>query len=120
MSTIKTINVRCPKADREFTVDYEFGDNLAENVELFGEEAVNKAFVSASIISIQGVARGAAENPENTNEMIQERVSKFKPGVIQRSGKSKVEKAADSFTSLSEDEQAQVLALVEAAEKKKK
>ena len=73
MSTIKTIKVSCPKADRNLTVDFEFGDNLEENVEMFGADVVNNAFVRSAIISIQGVVRSAAENPE---------IQKDYPGVL--------------------------------------
>lgn len=92
------------------TVTYDFGDSLAEAVDRFGESVVFNRFKSAVTIDIQALIRRelTGEKPASQDE-IQEKVDEWKPGV-QRSRKSKKDKALELLGAMSEDEKAEIMA----------
>ena len=98
------------------TVEYDFGSNLPEAVELFGEDVVFKRFKAAAVVDLQGVIRRnlKGDNPK-TEEEIQEAVSEWKPGV-QKARKSKQEKALDILGEMSQEEKDAFLAELMEAE----
>ena len=96
------------EASPSATVDYDFGDNLAESVTLFGEDVVFSRFKAASIVDLQALIRRHldGETPKTEAE-IQALVNEWKPGVTKRVKKSTKEKAEEIFGQLSDaDKQA--------------
>jgi hypothetical protein len=60
---IKTMQIKAkaPKVSREGEVSYVIGETLAENVELFGEDLVNKIFIEQLIVKVQSGVRKCLE-----------------------------------------------------------
>lgn len=65
--------------DVEVGIDYNFGENLSEMLELFGEECVYAAAKRQTRIDLQGVMRRLAAAGK-TEEEIQAELSEWKPG----------------------------------------
>jgi len=87
------------------TVQYDFGDNLAEAVALFGDDIVFSRFKAASIVDLQALIRRHldGETPKTEAE-IQALVTEWRPGVTTRKRKSVKEKAEELFAGLSDSE----------------
>ena len=101
---MSAIVVKCkvPKmGDKEVSVSYDFGDNLAEATSLFGEEVVFSAFKGDAVISLQGRMRDWAMKGKNDAE-ITELVGQWKPGVVLRTGGDPVKRYEDFFSNLLE------------------
>ncbi len=84
------------------TVEYSFGENLAEAVELFGEDIVHAHFTAHAVVSLQSRMRSAAKQGQD----VQEAISNWKPGQVTRRGKTPVEKALADFGKMDEAQQA--------------
>ena len=97
------------------SVDYDFGDNLQEAVELFGDDVVFSRFKAAAVVDLQALIRRhlGGEKPK-TAEEIQALVSEWKPGVSKRVRKSTTEKAQDLIGQMSAEEKAALLASLQA------
>lgn len=110
--TMQKINARngteedSPSAE----VEYDFGDNLAEAVALFGDDVVYSRFKAAAIVDLQALIRRHLDGEKpKTNEEIQALVTEWKPGVTKRVRKSTKEKAEELFDSMSDDEKKALL-----------
>lgn len=97
-------------------VEYDFGDNLGEAVELFGEDVVFSRFVAASVVDLQALIRRhlGGEKPKTQDE-ISKLVAEWKPGVSSRKRRSNKEKAEELIAGMSEQEKAQLLEQLMAA-----
>lgn len=97
----------------EATVSYDFGDNLPESIELFGEEVVYKRFVAAATVDLQGLIRrsitGGKDREALSGEALQDAVNEWKPGVA-KARKSKTEKALAIVSGMSKEEKLALLA----------
>jgi len=91
------------------SVQYEFGSNLEEAVELFGGDVIFNNFRQSAVISLQGILRRHLANGKTQGEL-QTIADGWKPGVVSRTGKSKVEKARDAFAAMSPEEKKALLA----------
>ncbi len=63
--SVKSIVTKAPKVGKEESVNYNLGDTLAENVEIFGEDVVNKLFIGQTIIKVQAGVRKCLENGQD-------------------------------------------------------
>ncbi len=110
--TAKVIAAKAGTSDDAPTasVEYDFGENLAEAAELFGDDVVFSRFVSAATVDLQALIRRnlTLEEPK-TEEEIQALVAEWKPGVSTRKRVSASEKAQRAVDALSEDEKAALL-----------
>ena len=95
------------KGARQFTVDYEFGNNLEEVVGIFGEPVVYNHVTASFKIALQGFIRRLLKLKSPEAE-IKEKVKGWKPG-MKKEGKSPAEKAKDAFGKLSEEERKALL-----------
>jgi len=73
-----SIEVRAKKGDEEAIVSYDFGDNLADSVERFGEQVVFTNFRQAAKITLQAGMRRCLENRKDPAEF----AKAFRPGVM--------------------------------------
>jgi len=62
---VKIISAKAPKVSKEGSVTYELGTTLAENVGIYGEEAVNKLFTEQTVIKVQSGLRKCLENGQD-------------------------------------------------------
>lgn len=65
----------------EVTIDYDFGDDLNQAVELCGEEVVFSQFVSAAKVSLQGIMRAKLKAGLG-QDAIQSFCNEWKPGMV--------------------------------------
>lgn len=102
--------VEAKLANQEETVaaEYDFGDNLAESVALFGEEVVYSRYKSAAVIDLQSFMRGLIRQ-EKTPEEIAAAVAEWKPGVRKATGKSKEEKVRELLQGLTAEDREAIL-----------
>lgn len=93
------------------TVEFDFGDNLGEATELFGDDVVYSRFKAAAVVDLQALIRRhlGGEKPKSEAE-IQELVSQWKPGISKRVRKSTKEKAEELISQMSDAEKAALLA----------
>lgn len=102
---------------RTLTVDYNFGANLEEMVELFGADI---AFLNARrnmVITLQGLIRSSLKKEKDTLEETREKADKWSPKEIAER-KTKAEKAADLTATMSDAEKADLIAALQATIKK--
>jgi hypothetical protein len=99
------------------TVSYDFGDNLDEAVELFGEEVVFMRFKSAATIDLQALIRrhlGAKDKEgkptPKSEEDIQKLAAEWTPGVQTRKRKTDKQKAEELLSKLPAAQLAELLA----------
>ena len=91
------------------SVDYDFGDTLAQAVEKFGEEVVFTRYKAAAVIDLQAYMRNMIRS-EKSEDDIRSEVAAWVPGIRQSKGKSKEEKAREILSKLSAEERAAILA----------
>jgi len=81
---MSAIEVTTTKGQNSISVNYDFGDNLAEATKLFGEDVVFSGFRRNAVIALQGVIRPELEKG-TADEAIRAKVAAWKPGVVTRS-----------------------------------
>lgn len=98
------------------SVEYDFGENLVEASELFGDDVVFSRFVSAATVDLQALIRRHLSSEDKdgkstakSEKEIQKLVAEWKPGVSTRKRVSASEKAQRAVDALSEDEKAALL-----------
>ena len=106
--------------DTVVTVHYDFGDNLAEAEEKFGEDVVYKQFVASATIDLQSKMRslmvdatdkdGNITRPAMSQEEIQAEVANWKPGKKEIVRKSPKDKLKDLLAQMSPEDRAALLA----------
>ena len=110
--TSKVINAKAGTDDDapSASVNFDFGDDLAQAEELFGADVVFSRFVAAATVDIQALIRRhlKAEEPK-TEEEIQAIVAEYKPGTSTRVRVSASEKASRAIEKLSDAERAALL-----------
>lgn len=107
-------------SDHSVTCNYDFGDDLASAVELFGDDVVYNKFKAAAVIDLQGVMRRAMFKEEGEGEDkvlvpvdaegVQKIVDEWKPGVSNRVIRSPKEKALAALKGMSPEEIREMLA----------
>lgn len=78
-----TVSCKNPSVERSISIDYNFGANLAESIELFGEEAIFNGFVADGKVGLQAFVRarlGKTEEEYMTDEQIIAEAEAWKPG----------------------------------------
>lgn len=105
MSAINVTAAVSEGAEIEFP--YDFGDNLQEAIELFGEAVVWAYCLKGLTVAVQGHARGMIKSGKSPEE-IQAAMAAYKPGTP-RVTKSKEDRARELLASLSAEERAKIL-----------
>jgi len=105
--------VRSTKGDKETKVLFPFGENLQEAVALYGEDAVFKASKAQMVVRVQSVVRTQMDANKSVEE-IQTHLNGYTPGESNR-GKSDVEKQLSKIGKLSSEEQAELIATLQAS-----
>ena len=59
------VKAKAPKLGKETEVEYEFGKDLDESIDLFGATIVHSKFVSASTVDLQAALRRCLENGQD-------------------------------------------------------
>lgn len=92
------ITAKDTKTEASITVEYEFGETIAELVEKFGEEVVFNQARSSLVVALQGAIRTALKAGK-TDDEINTLVSEWKPG-IRRQAKSPQDKIKEQLASM--------------------
>lgn len=90
------------------SVEFDFGDSLAESVELYGEEVVYGKYKANAIIDLQSFMRTQMKKDDFDASELQGQVDEWKPG-LKAKGKSTSERIAELFDKLSPEERAAFL-----------
>ena len=114
------VKARVPKLNLEVAVEYNFGENLNEAVGTFGEDVVFNTFVREAVVGLQSFVRrqltkeveGEVVETGITQDELQAKVNEWKPGIVTRTKKSKIEKMADQTKDMSEEELRELLSMV--------
>jgi hypothetical protein len=94
---------------RQITVDYPIGKTLQENVELHGEEAVNRVFQQKAKVAVADTVRPMLKADKPDKE-IHEKVAQIKLGERQtRAKKSPKEKALADYDKMTPEQQKEYL-----------
>jgi hypothetical protein len=117
--TENNVSAKIQATGRELTVNYEFGNNMAEAVEMFGEDVVFARFRAAATVDLQGVMRRHMQDQkgkddtvtsvEKTDEEITEIVATWKPGLA-KPKKSPADKLKDLLANMDPEARAALLA----------
>lgn len=108
MSTENSVTAKTSKSDRIVSVEFNFGKNLGESVEMFGEDVVHSRYLSAAVIDLQALIRRGI-NADKTDEEIAGLAAAWKPGVKTVVRKSAQEKIKDAFSAMSEEDRLEML-----------
>lgn len=110
--------------DREVTVSYDFGDNLSEMVDLYGEDVSYNRAKASMVIDLQARLRAwMTDNLDKEGNVVSKAkdddeiiglAAEWKPGIKKISRKSPKEKLLDMLKEMSPEDRAKFLA--EAAE----
>ena len=111
---IKTTNeARTSAGQQELEGRFEVPESIAEASELWGEEVVLANAIQSVIIGYQSATRSKMrankDGEVKSDETITEEMAAWKPQ-LRSAAKSKVEKAADMFKGLSDDDRAAAVA----------
>lgn len=116
--TVRTITAKAGTDDGSptATVSFDFGDNLAEASDLFGDDVVYGRFVSAATVDVQALIRRHLSSTDKdgnstakTEEEIQKIVAEYKPGTSTRKHLSATEKADRAIAKLTPEEKTALL-----------
>jgi len=106
------ISVTAKKDQKTATVEYDFGDNLQDAVEKFGEETVFSNFIQSAKISLQAIMRRVIASGGD----VQKTVSSWKPGIqLQRKAVPAKTVILNEFKNMSEEERAAFIAELRAS-----
>lgn len=96
----------------EVSVEYDFGANTAEAVELFGDDVVHTNFRGSSIVTLQENLRRWKESGLSSDG-VQAKADEWKPGVVTRTpGASFKNKVAEKFAGMDAEEQEKFMAML--------
>ena len=113
ITTSKEINGEKVKV----TVNYDFGENLDEARQKFGDEVVYSNYRAHAIVTIQSIVRRGIVAGK-TPEAIQDEVSGVVLGVARRTSRDPVEAFYTKFQGLDKAAQADLIKKLKAATKK--
>ena len=95
------------KPEKSATINYDFGENLAKAVEMFGEDVVFSNAVANMKVRLQAVMRSHLEN----NKVVEDLVTGWKPGQVTTGGKiDPVSAVKDAFAGMSPEDKKAFLA----------
>jgi len=104
------IDVTAKKGEVEKTLQFDFGDNLDQAVEMFGKEVVFTNYVQAAKISLQSLMRSRMEKGSNVDELS----SIWKPGVqLQRAAVDVLASAKAKFMKMTPEERLAYLEMLQ-------
>ena len=113
---IETIATKEPGTGRELTVEYNFGDNLDQAVEMFGADAVFSSFKADAKVGLQAKVRGMLKATEDDSEAakysdedIISAIADWKPGVKTRTAADPLAKLKALLEKLSPEQKAAFL-----------
>ena len=110
------IEIIAKKDGKEARVFYDFGDNLSEMAEMFGEDAVFSNARGKMVISLQAAMRGRLK----ANQSIEALMAVYKPGVtLERVPTDMTKATEDYFAGLSGEEQDAMIERLMSAHSKK-
>lgn len=100
-----------PALDKKAVVSYDFGDNLADAVAKFGEEAVFSGFKADSVVACQGRMRALLKK-DQTQEQVAADIASWKPGVKSAAirGPVTTQTMVEKFKAMSAEDQQKFLA----------
>lgn len=101
------------KDDEAVAVNYDFGDSLEDAVERFGEEVVYSRFKAAAVVDLQALIRRGIKAKKDAKQ-IQADADEWKPGVKRVSRKSSEDRIKESFSKMSAEDRAALLAQLQA------
>ena len=107
------IEVTAKRGTRELTVAYDFGENLKDAIEKFGEDVVLTNAIQAMKISLQALIRRAFDKGA-TDEEIAAQAAAWKPGVAAQRQTDPVAAVLSRWQTLSADKKAELLKLLKA------
>ncbi len=86
-------------------IEKDFGENLDDMIELYGDSVVFDKARSAMVVALQGVIR---THEGKSAKQIQDIADAWQPGT-RKAGKSKAEKIRDAFKDLDAEQRAEIL-----------
>ena len=116
----ETVKAKHTATQRLGVVEYDFGDDLAAMITLFGEEVVHSNAKQSMRITLQARMRNDMDYDDEgdeepiTDEVLQANATAWKPGVASATRKTPAEKAREALGKLSESERAELLASINA------
>ncbi len=106
------INAKDPTSGREITLTKNFGKDLDESVELFGDAATHSAAVAHWVVGAQGIARNAIKGDDPKSQADAQKVmDDWTPGK-RRVGKPKGERLKEEFDKLTPEDRKAFLAVL--------
>jgi len=102
--------------ERECSISYDFGDTLADAVEMFGEEVVFSNFKGSAKITAQAAMRRYIESGLNADQ-ITDKMSIWKPGVALERAIDPVKALLGRWGKMDQGEKAEVLRQLKEADK---
>lgn len=105
---MQEVAARMEGQDRAVIVNYNFGDNLEDAVETFGEDVVFGRYLASARIECQTIIRRGISAGKTDDEIVQ-MVKDWKPGTRMSVKKTDVEKAREALGRMTPEERRQLL-----------
>lgn len=70
------VTAKCPKINKEATIEYNFGENVQDAISMFGEEVVYNGFKADAVVTLQSAIRRYLEKGQDPAVLS----SEWKPG----------------------------------------
>ena len=103
------------KGANSITVTYDFGENLAEAVQLFGEEVVFTGFRHNATIALQGLVRPELDKGTDP-EAIKQKAAAWKPGVVTRSASDPISAIVGKWATMTDEQRKALMQKLKAAQ----
>ena len=113
-SSVTNVAAKLKDSDHSITIPYNFGANLEEAIELFGEDVVFQKYRQSAIVDLQAAIRRHLQPGEDgkvkSDDEIINALSEWKPGLTTRTRKSAKDKAMEALTKMSAEERQALMA----------
>ena len=70
------VTAKCPKINKEATIEYNFGENVKDAISMFGEDVVFNGFKADAVVTLQSAIRRYLEKGQDPAILSNE----WKPG----------------------------------------
>jgi len=101
------VSARVEGNERVVSVNFDFGENLLDAAERYGEDVVFTRYVAAAKVDLQSILRRGISAGKTDSE-IEDMCKAWKPGTRTVVGKSDMEKARDAIGRMTPEEKAKL------------
>lgn len=100
--------IKTTKGDREHIAEFDFGTDLKEAVEKYGEEVIFSSYKRSQVIAFQNAVRRMLDAGK-TNEEIDQTMESWKPGVAMERTSDPIAALMSKWSKLTDEQKAEII-----------